>query len=90
MWCKAATLFIVITTMVTLAVSTTRTSYSLDKVLMTRGGKVADGKRKKLSLSFMFKSFFSSMVDPTYSGHVEVPKTKTKGTKGKKQKLGSG
>jgi hypothetical protein len=63
-------------------------------ILRIRGGEaVTIGKKRKqkLSFPFMVKAFFTSMVDPTYAGQVEVPKpTSKKGgkIKGKKSKLG--
>ena len=62
-------------------------------LMRIRGGEaVTIGKKRKqkLSFPFMVKAFFTSMVDPTYAGQVEVPKpTSKKGKiKGKKSKLG--
>lgn len=62
-------------------------------IMRIRGGEaVTIGKKRKqkLSFPFMVKAFFTSMIDPTYSGQVEVPKpTSKKGKiKGKKSKLG--
>lgn len=65
------------------------------KVLRYRCGeaiRIGKKRKQKLTFPFMVKAFFGSMIDPTYAGEVDVPKPEKegKGSKGKKQKLGSG
>ena len=55
------------------------------------GGRGRKRKRSELTFSFMVKTFFMTMVDPTYQGALETSSPssmKAKGGKGKKNKLG--
>lgn len=48
--------------------------------------------KKKLTFVFMVKSFFGTLIDPTFSGEIKVSKPKGKSAGGKtggKHKLGS-
>jgi len=51
------------------------------------------GKGGKPSFGFLLKSFFGTLIDPTYSGEIKVSKVADKGKaggKGRKGKAGSG
>jgi len=61
-------------------------------VCRIRGGeavRIGKKRKQKLSFPFMVKAFFTSMVDPTYSGVVETPLPAAAG-KGKKGSKGKG
>lgn len=57
------------------------------------GGRGGKRKQSELTFSFLVKSFFTTMVDPTYQGAIILETSspssmKAKGGKGKKYKLG--
>ena len=57
-----------------------------------RGGeavRIGKKRKQKLSFPFMVKAFFTSMVDPTYSGVIEAP-APAPAVKGKKGSKGKG
>lgn len=61
------------------------------RVILPSKGKKSG--TKKLTLGFMIKSFFLTIIDPTFQGEINMESastSKAKGGKGKKHKLGAG